>query len=244
MTTILLVNVLDVARALGASPTRATPETVADWLMDEYLRKPRAGFNYNPAINITFDLFRGGLSPEAAVAHCLTTGNPKGRIQNADAIKGVAPYAIENISTCYRIGFTAVAVGRVAGQTAFMGIKAPMIRVVHNEAFVVMPGFRMSHRPVEIQIDVACSIALATFARDDFADADFEYLYAGPGLSGKREFRAIRGRERNVFDHDAIDSLLDIYVRGVALAADAVVDLREPNLAGYKIIDPREPFFV
>jgi hypothetical protein len=132
----------------------------------------------------------------------------------------------------------------VAGQTAFLGIKAPMIRVVNDEAFVVMPGFRMSHRPVELQIDLAGSIALATFARDDFADADFEYLYAGPGAPGKREFRAIRGRERNVFDRDTIDSILDTYVKGLALVADAVTNLREPNLTGYKIIDPREPFFV
>jgi hypothetical protein len=118
-----------------------------------------------------------------------------------------------------------------------------MVRVKGGEAFVVMPGFRKGYRPTEIQIDLACSIALATFARDDFAGADFEYLYAGPGESGKREFRAILGRDRQIFDRDSVDAMLDIYVNGVALAAGAGADIRSPRLGGYKIIDPREPGF-
>jgi hypothetical protein len=101
----------------------------------------------------------------------------------------------------------------------------------------------MSHRPVEAQIDFARSVALANFARDDFADADFEYLYAGPGWSGKREFRAIRGRDRKIFSPDEVDALLDVYVRGVALAIEAGVEVKQPNLSGYQVIDPREPMF-
>lgn len=243
MAGLLLLNVMDVARALGIDPRRATPETVADWLLNEYARKTGGGFNYNTAINTLYDLFRGAVTYDKAIMHCLTAGNPKGRPQNAEAIKTVAPYALENISTCYRIDFTAVAVGRIKDQTAYVGIKAPMVRVVHNEAFVVMPGFRKSFRPVETQIDLACSIALATFGRDDFASADFEYLYAGPGVSGQREFRAIRGRDRKIFDRDEVDTLLDVYVKGVALAIEAGAELREPNLKGYRIIDPREPTF-
>jgi hypothetical protein len=107
--------------------------------------------------------------------------------------------------------------------------------------FVVMPGFRMSHRPVDAQIDVASSIALANFARDDFAGADFEYLYAGPGIDGRRQFQPIRGRDRQVYDRDEVDALLETYVRGVKLAIDAGAEVREPNLRGYRIIDPREP---
>ena len=118
-----------------------------------------------------------------------------------------------------------------------------MVRVVHDEAFVVMPGFRMSYRPAEPEIDVACSIALATFGRDDFASADFEYLYCGPGIDDRRSFRAIRGRDRNVYDRDAVDHLIDIYVRGVARVLDAGVDIRRPDLRGYRIIDPDEPSF-
>jgi hypothetical protein len=207
------------------------------------VQKRGGGFNYDPSIHTTYDLFRGILSFEDAVQYCLATGNPKGRRQNVDAVKQVAPYALDNISTCYRTGFAAVAVGRVQRETVYIGIKAPMVRVAHCEAFVVMPGFRMSHRPVESEIDVACSIALANFARDDFSEADFEYLYAGPGASGQREFRAIRGRDRKIYDRDVVDALLDIYVKGVDLANRLGVQLGEPNLKGYRIFDPREPLF-
>ena len=235
-----LVNVLDVARSLGNSASRTTPEMVAHWLITEYLKKRGGGFNYNPAINMTFELFRGHISAEQAEMHCLTNGNPKGRRQNVDAIKQISSYATSNISTCYKIGFRAVAVGRIKGEQVYVGIKAPMVRVLHDEAYVVMPGFRLSHRPVESEIDVACSIALATFAREGYDEADFEYLYAGPGLSGQREFRSIKGRERKVFGRDEVDSMLDTYVKGVALALDAGVESRAPNLHGYSVIDPRQ----
>ena len=116
-----------------------------------------------------------------------------------------------------------------------------MVRVRHSEAFVVVPGFRMSHRPIEAEIDVACSIVLAHLARDDYSSADFEYLYAGPGASGHREFRAILCQDRHIFDRDIVDALLDIYVKGIALAVGAGVDLHSPGLAGYRVIDPDQP---
>ena len=193
-----------------------------------------------------------GVTPGQVVEHGGHAGPPSNRATFGEkpesfarvrkaAIRTVAPYALENISTCYRIDFSAVAVGRVKGRTIYVAIKAPIVRVVHDEAFVVLPGFRMSYRPVETEIDVACSIALANFARDDFASADFEYLYAGPGASGGREFRSIRGKDRKIFDRVEVDGLLDIYVRGVGLALDAGLDIREPDLRGYRIIDPDEP---
>ena len=105
-----------------------------------------------------------------------------------------------------------------------------MVRVVRPDVFVVMPGFRMSHRPVEGEIDVACSIALATFARDDFAKADFEFLYAGLGHTGEREFHVFRGRDRKIYDRDAVDHLLDIYVKGVSLAMKSGAAAERPDL--------------
>jgi hypothetical protein len=131
----------------------------------------------------------------------------------------------------------------VKSQTIYLGIKAPLVRVRNGEAFVVVPGFRRSYRPIEREIDFACSIALANFARDDFSEADFEYLSAGPGLSGEREFRVILGRDRKVYDRDALDALLEIYVKGVALVAGWGDELRPAELAGYRVIDPREPPF-
>jgi hypothetical protein len=241
MAGVLMLNVLDTARALGSEPTRATKYSVADWLLNEYLRKSGGGFNYNPSINWTYPLFEGACTADQAILGCLTSGNPKGRRQNAEAIEKIAAYALTNVSKCYRIGFTAVVVGRVKGENIYVGIKAPMVRVRDKRAFVVMPGFRMSHRPDETEINVACSVALANFARDDFERADFEYLYAGPGLSGEREFRVIHGSHRKIFDRDAVDSLLDTYVNGVALAIEYGAEIKRPDLRGYRIIDPREP---
>lgn len=238
MSSLLFLNVLDVARSLGLSPLKTSPAQVRDWLIENYSRKPRGGFNYDPAANCLHGLFSGVLTEAQAKLHCLTSGNPKGRSQNSSAISEIAPYALKNPSTCYRIGFAAVAVGRVGAETVYVAIKAPLVRVVHSDVMVVMPGFRMSYRPAEPEINVACSIVLANFARDDFADADFEYLYAGPGLNGRREFRAIRGRDRHVYDRDQVDALLDVYVKGIALAAEAGMDLNKPNLAGFRVIDP------
>ena len=234
----------DVARALGIKPTMATPEAVAAWTVKEYLTRSGGSFNYDPSIAATFDLFRGAHTFESSVLYCLTHGNPKGRRQNVEAIKSVARYALANVSTCYRIGHTAVVVGRISGQTVYIGIKAPMVRVVHDEAFVVMPGYRMTYRPAEPEIDVACSIALATFGRDDFSSADFEYLCSGPDLSGRRSFKAIRGRDRRVYDRDAVDALVDTYVRGLALVLEAGIAPTKPDLRGYRIIDPSQPGFL
>jgi hypothetical protein len=241
MSNLSLLNVLDLARALGHDPSTASPQSVADWLVNEYARRNGGGFNYNPAIEVLPDLFRGAMDYESAVRHCETKGNPKGRRQNVEAIKTVAGYATQNLSTCYRIGFSAVAVGRIHENTVYIGIKAPLVRVKGEDVFVVMPGFRRSHRPSERQIDLACSVVLANFARDDFSGADFEYLYAGPGPSGDRQFRALLGREREIFTPGQIDVLLDVYVRGVALALDRGAEVRTPNLHGYRVIDPRQP---
>jgi len=58
---VLLLNVFDVARSLGAKPLEATATSVANWLLTEYVPKRGGSFNYNPAINATFDLFRARL---------------------------------------------------------------------------------------------------------------------------------------------------------------------------------------
>ena len=236
-----LLNIFDIARSLGRKPMETTPESVAQWLSAEYLRKKGGRFNYDPSMRATYELFRGAITRDQAAKYCETHGSPAGHTQNAAAISVVAPYALANPSTCYKISFTAVEVGRVEGKTIYAAIKAPMVRVRDGRAFVVVPGYRMGFRPEEIEIDVACSIAMAHLARDDFSRADFEYLYAGPGKSDERDFRVIHGRERNVFDRDAVDSLLDIYVKGVALAAQTGPHLQPPRLAGYRVVDKDQP---
>ena len=239
------LNVLDVGRAFGNDPFAATPATIAAWLREHYLVSRKGGFNYDPATTATIDMFRGCASAASAQVYCLTHGNPKGRKQNASAVAAVSRYALTHPSACHRIGFTAVAVGRSRGRTIYIGIKAPIVRVEHRKAYWVMPGFRMTYRPGEREIDVACSIAKTALAKDDYAKADLEYLYAGPGAAGAREFRAILGRERSLFDGDTVDALLDTYVQGVALVVEDDARLAgHPKLAGYRVIDPQSPSFL
>jgi len=237
----LLLNILDVGRAFGHTPLRTTPEEVCDWLLTEYALKRGGGFNYDPAIKTLFALFQGRIALEQAKAICATSGNPKGRAHNVDAIGCAGPYAEANRSTCYPIGYTAVAVGRALGKTVYIGMKAPMVRVANYSAFVVLPGFRKGHKPVGPQVDLACSIALAALARDDFSEADFEYLDAGNSYDGKRALTVHLGREHHVYGADDVDAILDVYVRGVALALETGVSVMEANLRGYRVIDPDQP---
>ena len=245
MASIRAMDIMDIGRALGQRPFQATPRSVADWVATNYVNTRGGAFDYNTAIATTHDAFRGLHTLQSAVEHCRTHGNPKGREQNASAIAAVMPYALEHKSVCHRIGLTAVAVGRFRGRTVYAKIKAPLMRIEGDEAFVVMPGYRMGHRPLDIEIDFACSVALETFAQDDRGAADFEYLFAGPSpQSGKvRMFQAIRGKDRFRFSEEQINRLLDVFVKGIALAHEEGLDRSEPHLAGYKIIDPLEPAF-
>jgi hypothetical protein len=249
MSTIRSLDIMDIARSLGPRPFAATPRLVADWLSDHYSDKRGGGFNYDPAIGTVFDAFRGGHTQDSAVTHCLHNGNPKGRKQNAEAIAAIMPYALEHKSVCHRIGLTAVTIGRFESRTVFAKLKSPLIRVEGRQAFVVIPGFRMSHRPLEIEIDFVCSVARETFAQGDYQIADSEYLYAGPGpdlgyrSQPRRMFQAIHGKDRHQFTIEQINCLLDIFVKGAALAAQEGADIREPDLRGYRIIDPSQPSF-
>lgn len=236
MASVLLMNFLDVARSLGSDPLSATPGRVSSFVKAEFARRGGA-FNYNTSINVLYDLFRGGGSLEDAEAYCATHGAPAGFRPNVDAVRLAGAYAVANPSRCYRTPFSAVPVGRLSGdRTAYMAIKAPLVRVTDDDAFVVVPGFRMGHRPVDTEIDVAASFALAHFGRDDFSQADFEYLYAGPG-DGGRVLEVYHGRNRQVFDVDAVDAMLDVYVRGLELAINDGVHAPAPNFRGFRVVD-------
>ncbi len=241
MPTLLLMNFLDVARCLGDDPLHTTPEAVASFMRQEF--RPGGGlFNYNTSIQSLPPLFLGKQTVDQAIDYCRSHGAPAGYKANADAIRLAGAYALSEPSNCYKIPFSAVPVGRLSGnQTAYMAIKAPLVRVRNGAAFVVVPGFRLGHRPQGIEIDVAASLALATFARDDFAEADYEYLDCSRGASGSRELRVYKGADRKIFNLDEVDHLLDIYVRGLSLAISSGMEARAPNFRGYRIIDPEQP---
>lgn len=244
MGSVLLMNFIDVARSLGRDPLAASPNQVADFIRREY---SRAGglFNYNPAIEKLYDVFRGALSAADAEEFCRNNGVAAGRKPNGDAIRLAGAFAEQHRSQCYRTPFTAVPVGRLpGGRTAYMAIKAPLVRVAGDDVYVVVPGFRMNHRPQAAEIDVAASFALATFARDDFEGADFEYVNAGPGVGGERVLEVHRGRDRRIYDVDTVDRLLEIYVAGLVLALDAGMPAQSPNFRGYRVGDPDQPRFI
>jgi hypothetical protein len=112
MTSLRSLDIFDIARSLGQRPFSATPQSVAAWLEVEYAGQKGGGFNYDPAISVVHDAFRGGHTLDSAVTYCKNNGNPKGREQNANAIRAIMPYVLEHKSVCHRIGLTAVAIGR------------------------------------------------------------------------------------------------------------------------------------
>lgn len=247
MPSLLAMDIIDIARSLQLSELDPTPKTVKEWLTAEYAGRPKGGFDYDPANRVVFDAYRGGHTAQSAVDYCLENGNPAGRRQNALAVKCVMPHILKHPSRCYRIGNSMVAIGRFSGKTTYARIKAPLLRVESStKAYVVMTGFRMSHRPQRLEVDFACSVARDVFAQGVYSEADFEYLNAGPSFSNpKRRFlRVAHGVERARYDRDEIDYYLDIFVKGLALMAKAGADVSAPSFRGYRLVDPDRPRFL
>jgi len=241
VSSLLLMNFLDVARCLGHSPLNARPDDIAAFMKREF-RPGGGGFNYNSSINSLPGIFRGSTTVEKAIEYCSTHGAPAGWKPNCEAIEIAGSYAATQQSNCYRIPFSAVPIGRLLdGKTAYMAIKAPLVRKNAGGTFVVVPGFRLGHKPIGTEIDVAASLALATFGRDDFAEADYEYLDCSRGSSGERELLVYQGKDRRIFDLDEVDFMLDLYAQGLALAIDGGMKASAPNFRGYKVGDPDQP---
>lgn len=241
MASLLLMNFLDIARCLGPDPLNANPTNIAAFMKREF-RPGGGGFNYNTSITSLPDLFRGAITVDEAVEYCSKHGAPAGWKPNCEAIEIAGSYAASERSSCYKIPFSAVPIGRLPNnKTAYMAIKAPLVRVNRSGKYVVVPGFRLGHKPEGVEIDVAASLALATFGRDDFAEADYEYLDCSRGSSGERELAIYQGKDRRIFSLDEIDFLLDLYVRGLVLAIDAGMTASKPNFNGYRVGDPDQP---
>jgi hypothetical protein len=235
------INFLDIARAVGSNPLHSCPSIVEKFLIGEFSRS-RGIFNYNPAITCLPGLYQGSLTPNEAERYCLTNGVELGRIHNAEAVKIVAEHAYRLHCSVYPIPNTAIPIGRLStGLTVFMLVKAPLVRVTEKEAFVVVPNFRAGHRPILQEIDTAASLALAAFARDDFEQADFEYVDCGRGKGGHRALEVHFGRDRRVFTLDEVDEILSIFVQGFELAMRAGVAPRASRLQGFRVADPDAP---
>lgn len=238
---LFLVNAIDAGRALGSRLHDATPAQVEHFFVTEYLRRKGGGFNHDPSIFATGDVFRGRITTLEAEQYCLSNGSPAGREQNAAIIRLVGPYAEQHRSVVHKVGYLAVPVGRYKGSTIFVGVKAPYVRINSSEGRLVIPGFRKTFLPSDEQILFPCSLAYHQIARDDFAGVLPEYLYAGPGNAGEdRVFKSVLGKPDSVLLLDQIDDLLSIYVQGIVRVLKHGEGLLKPNLSGYKIIDPAQ----
>jgi hypothetical protein len=243
MSGLFLVNAQDVARSLGDEPRRIDEADVRFRLEENYLPTRKGGFNHDPSIQATHDIFRGVATVAQAKKYCETRGNPKGRTQNAEIVSVVGDYAQANISVCYRIGYVAVGIGRFKGQTIYVGIKAPFVRVRAGSAFLVIPGFRKMSRPLGWQIDLVCSLAASQLARDDYERATPEYLFAGPDDRNKRYFRAYTGELLKLFSNDQVDEFLQVYLEAVTKLLEKGRGAQPARMSGYRIIDPSQGAF-
>jgi hypothetical protein len=241
---LLLVNAQDVSRSLGDNPKNVSVKSVQAYLEEQYLPKTMGGFNHDPSIRVTHDMFRGATTKAQGKIYCLANGNPKGRTQNAEIVSVVGDYAEANVSVCHRIGYVAVGVGRHKDQTILIGIKAPFVRVRAGNAFLVIPGFRKLARPRGWQIDFVCSLAANQLARDDYERASPEYLYAGPGdENDKRQFHSFSGGDLTLYSKDRVDEFLQIYVEAVVKLLEIGRGAQPARTAGYRIIDPSQGAF-
>jgi hypothetical protein len=212
--------------------------------MTEYLRRKGGGFNHDTSILATGDVFRGRITTRQAEQYCLSKGSPAGREQNAAIVRLVGPYAEQRHSVVHKVGYLAVPVGRFNGRSIFLGVKAPYVRINAAEGCLVIPGFRKTFLPSDDQILFPCSLAYHQIARDDFAGVLPEYLYAGPGNGGEdRVFKAVLGKPNDVLLPDQIDDLLNIYIQGIVRVLEHGHGLRNPNLTGYRVIDPDQEHF-
>ena len=241
---LLLVNAQDVSRSFGDNPHDVSVKGVQAYLEEQYLPKKKGGFNHDPSIRVTHDMFRGVTTKVNGKAYCLSNGNPKGRTQNAEIVGVVGDYAEANISVCHRIGYVAVSVGRYRDQTILIGIKAPFVRVRAGEAFLVIPGFRKMARPQGWQIDFVCSLAANQLARDDYEKASPEYLYAGPGDENtERQFHSFKRDNLALYSKDNVDELLQVYVEAVVKLLEIGRGAQPAQTSGYRIIDPNQGTF-
>ena len=112
----------------------------------EYLARHGGGFNHDPAILVTGDLFRGRVNTEQAEQYCLSNGRPAGREQNAAIAKLVGPYAEQHISVVHRVGFLAIAVGRYKGRRIYLGLKTPLREGRKRDPCLVVVNWQVTSR--------------------------------------------------------------------------------------------------
>ncbi len=244
MGNILAVNIVDIVRAYGENLEIRSPEKISEWLLKEYLSRKGGRFNHNPSISCLSGMYSGALGRDDAIAFCSKNGSPAGFRENVEIVRAVAPHCSGQISQCYKHPFVAVPIGRHKGKTIYAKLKAPLTRVSHGDAFIVLPMFRKTFRPSERQIDAIISFARAQWAYGDFSAADVEALVA-KGFSGtpERQLSVILGADRELLSVDDIGAFFQPYIEAVGLIIDSGIVTSEPDLKGFRVVDPYQMNF-
>jgi hypothetical protein len=245
MSSLFLVSHLDFARAFEGNPERATPESIAHWLEHNWLRRRGGGvWNYTPAMDVLVLAFQGLISLEQAVAHCHAYWHPHGRIENEYVVRCFWSFAREHASKIYKRKSLAAPVGRWQGRNIYIGIKAPLIRVTGKDVLAVMPIFRKTHVPNEVETNLSLTAVQEFCMREGYRDIGTELLRAqGLDKTLERQLIVDRGSDRRLYSSEEFDSFSGKYARAVALLANSGLGLQRPNFRGYRVWDPDQPPF-
>jgi hypothetical protein len=240
MGTLLAVNLLDVCRALGDDPRGATGKSVESWLRAEYLKKRGGGFNHNDAIDCLGHMFAGNMSQISAEAHCEKNKLKAARDANKSIVKALGPFAVENVSRIYSQSFCAVLISRWKGRSIYILVKAPFVRVRHDEAYVEWMGLRSTFCPTKKQLAFGFGFIRNFVIPKDFQSAEIEYLGTQNGSIKKVRYpKIIRENDLPSYFGVDVDKCLQSYVDGVVAILEDKPQSR-PDLSQYRIIDPNQ----
>jgi hypothetical protein len=88
-----------------------------------------------------------------------------------------------------------------------------------------------------------CSIALAFLAQNDFYGvSEFEYLCVrSSGSALERDCTVFERRDLSILPIERVNELLTIYLQAVAAILDEGRAASKSRMAGYHIVDPKDP---
>jgi hypothetical protein len=243
MAGLFLVNHIDFSRAFERNPFKATPDSIAAWLMQNWIRKRGGGiWNYVPSMDVLVLAFAGQITLDQAIEHCAKYWHPTARIENERVVRAYWDYVQQNRSQVYKRAPLAAPVGRWKDRSIYIAIRAPLIRVADDDVLAVMPIFRKRYTPDDVETNLSMTSVREFCFREGYRDIDIELMRAH-GIDGAVARRLVveRGSRRQLYTADEFDIFADKYAKGVAILANAGVGLENPNFEGYRVIDPDQP---
>lgn len=238
-----ILDVMDIARALGQNPLEATPHSVFVFLRDNYLKPSGGGFNYNPAIEALRFGLDGKFSFDDAIHHVTSVGAPFGQKYNRAVIEAIWPIVEENEDKAYTLKYSAVPLRRINGKTIYMSIKSPVLTVNSDrEISIKLTNFRNTFAPNFEQKRFMMSTTNQVLARDDFDNASVDLIEAR-SINGEveRSLSRLNSSEVDLFDIDRVEDLLTIYTNGVEMLFENGYDTREADLSRFRVVNPDAP---